>query len=122
MAKTTQCAALLLQHTRLISHIERRCRGCKDVDDKRDDKLGCACGADKRLTTQYMSGGDLVKALSRDMAENGDGARRQLSWYAHGRFVLLSVARGLAYLHDKRVRKHHHGEMSGCVCVLKCNS
>ena len=51
-----------------------------------------------------MAGGDLGTALSRDVAENGGGARRRLGWYARGRVVLLCVARGLAYLHSERVR------------------
>lgn len=50
-----------------------------------------------------MAGGDLGTALSRDVAENGCGARRRLGWYARGRVVLLCVARGLAYLHSERV-------------------
>ena len=68
---------------------------------------GCQfCTALTYVTTQmqYMAGGDLGTALSRDVAENGGGARRRLGWYGRGRVVLLCVARGLAYLHSERVR------------------
>lgn len=53
---------------------------------------------------QYMAGGDLGKALDRDVLANGPGEKRRLGWYARGRTVLLCVARGLNYLHSERVR------------------
>ena len=56
------------------------------------------------MLLQYMAGGDLGSAISRDIAENGMGPQRRLGWYARGRVVLLCVARGLAYLHSERVR------------------
>ena len=56
------------------------------------------------VLAQFMPGGDLGSALRRDLAENGDGAKRRLGWYSRGRIVLLCVARGLVYLHDQRVR------------------
>ena len=52
---------------------------------------------------QYMAGGDLSFALSRDLKEEEKGGRRRLDWYASGKFVLLSVACGLAYLHSQQV-------------------
>ena len=52
---------------------------------------------------QYMAGGDLGRALDRDMEENGDGEKRRLGWYACGKTVLHDVASGLAYLHNRRV-------------------
>ena len=113
-----QCAALLLQRTKLtsiqsVAVAKRHMFLCTYSNTAiYEQLLSTVAMLTECLTSQYMSGGDLVKALSRDMAENGDGPRRQLSWYAHGRFVLLSVARGLAYLHHLRVRKH-----PPCVCL-----
>ena len=52
-----------------------------------------------------MAGGDLGRAISRDMAEHGSGPQRRLGWYNRGRVVLQCVARGLVYLHHCRVRK-----------------
>ena len=50
-----------------------------------------------------MEGGDLHKALARDVRENGAGASRRLSWYGRGHRVLLDVASGLTYLHSEQV-------------------
>ena len=52
-----------------------------------------------------MAGGDLGSAIGRDMAEHGSGPQRRLGWYNRGRIVLLCVARGLVYLHHRRVRE-----------------
>ena len=51
-----------------------------------------------------MPGGDLGTAISLDVAEHGPGVQRRLGWYSRGRVVLLCVARGLVYLHHRRVR------------------
>ncbi len=51
-----------------------------------------------------MAGGDLCSALQRDMLQSERGGRRQLGWYGRGCHILLSIARGLAYLHEQRVR------------------
>lgn len=59
------------------------------------------------LAWQRMAGGDLRKALERDIAEHGRGAGRMLGWYACGRTVMLCVAQGLEYLHSMRVRARH---------------
>ena len=53
---------------------------------------------------QYMEGGDLHKALARDVKENGTGASRRLSWYGRGHRVLVDIASGLTYLHSEQVR------------------
>ena len=50
-----------------------------------------------------MSGGDLGTALRADAMEHGHAGGRRLGWYARGRFVLQSVANGLAHLHDRQV-------------------
>ena len=52
---------------------------------------------------QYMAGGDLRKALARDVAENGAGVSRGLGWYECGRHILVGVASGLTYLHSQQV-------------------
>ena len=57
----------------------------------------------KHRLLQYMAGGDLGRALDRDMEEHGDGEERRLGWYACGKTVLHNVASGLAYLHSRRV-------------------
>ena len=68
-----------------------------------------------------MAGGDLGSAISRDVAEHGTGPQRRLGWYCRGRTVLLWVARGLAYLHRRRVREAHLGwaqnDMYKCMCM-----
>ena len=51
-----------------------------------------------------MAGGNLRDALVGDIAANGAGANRCLGWYARGRCILVSVARGLVFLHSKGVR------------------
>ena len=70
--------------------------------------LKCALWLCLRLTgsclAQYMEGGDLHKALARDVKETGAGASRRLSWYGRGHRVLLDIASGLTYLHSKQVR------------------
>ena len=50
------------------------------------------------LVTEYMQGGDLGGKLHADKAHP-----RKYGWYQDGRFILLGVARGLAYLHSKRI-------------------
>ena len=52
-----------------------------------------------------MAGGDLASAITADIAEHGTGPQRRLGWYSRGRIVLLCVARGLVYLHHRRVRE-----------------
>ena len=58
------------------------------------------------LLLQYMNGGDLGVAIDDDVTytQRGDGQKRRLGWYGSGANVLWCVARGLAYLHSKRVR------------------
>ena len=53
---------------------------------------------------QFMAGGDLCKALQRDMLQSERGGKRRLGWYGRGCNILVGVARGLAYLHEQRVR------------------
>ena len=53
---------------------------------------------------QYMAGGDLCTALQRDMMQSERGGKRRLGWYGRGCDILVGVARGLAYLHEQRVR------------------
>ncbi len=73
---------------------------------------------------QYMEGGDLHKALARDVRENGAGASRRLSWYGRGHRVLLDVASGLTYLHSEQVRMgrtqgvQHRTLIVCCVCCI----
>ncbi len=54
-----------------------------------------------------MEGGDLHRALARDVREKGAGASRLLSWYGRGHRVLLDVASGLTYLHSEHVGMGH---------------
>ncbi|BDA51316.1 Mitogen-activated protein kinase kinase kinase 11 [Coccomyxa sp. Obi] len=63
--------------------------------------LGCA------ITDQneaYNAGlgvhgrGDLAKAMSKER-----GGPRRFSWHVNGRFILLGVARGMAYIHSKGI-------------------
>ena len=64
------------------------------------------------LVTEYLEGGDLFTALERDMANP-----KKFSWWKHpvkagedrkvlglSRRVALDVARGLAFLHHRKVR------------------
>ena len=51
------------------------------------------------LVMELVCGGNLAKNLSNDKAEP-----RKLGWYRNGRFVLLGVARGLAFIHSRNVR------------------
>ncbi len=60
------------------------------------------CGA--WVERQYMAGGDLCTALQRDMLQSERGGKRRLGWYGRGCNILVGVARGLAYLHEQRVR------------------
>lgn len=55
------------------------------------------------LVMEYVGGGNLAKNLSQDRAEP-----RKLGWYRNGRFVLLGVARGLAFIHSRNVRPTAH--------------
>ncbi len=61
-----------------------------------------ACGA--CAVRQYMAGGDLCTALQRDMMQSERSGKRRLGWYGRGSNILVGVARGLAYLHEQRVR------------------
>ena len=51
-----------------------------------------------------MAGGDLCTALQRDMLQSERGGKRRLGWYGRGCNILVGIARGLAYLHEQRVR------------------
>ena len=51
-----------------------------------------------------MAGGELRTALQRDMMQSERGGNRRLGWYGRGSTILVGVARGLAYLHEQRVR------------------
>ena len=55
------------------------------------------------LVMEFVGGGNLAKNLSQDKAEP-----RKLGWYRNGRFVLLGVARGLAFIHSRNVRATAH--------------
>lgn len=55
------------------------------------------------LVMELVSGGNLAKSLSKDQFEP-----RKLGWYRNSRFVLLGIARGLAYTHSRNVRSHPH--------------
>ncbi len=49
------------------------------------------------------SPGDLLRAL-KAARERGDmPATSSLGWYARGQHIALDIARGLAYLHSRRV-------------------
>ena len=51
------------------------------------------------LVMELVGGGNLGKALSLDQAQP-----RRLGWHRNGRFVLLGIARGLAFIHSRNVR------------------
>ena len=51
------------------------------------------------LVMELVGGGNLGKALSLDRAQP-----RRLGWHRNGRFVLLGIARGLAFIHSRNVR------------------
>ncbi|KAK9831365.1 hypothetical protein WJX81_006002 [Elliptochloris bilobata] len=76
----------------------------------------CSNGALMMSLTEYMAGGDLGVAINDDVAENGDGVRLRLGWYAGGRAVLLCVARGLAYLHSEKLV---HGDLRSSDILLQ---
>ena len=57
-----------------------------------------ASAAQMMLVMEYMAGGDLARALNRDCR----GAR-EYGWYGKGRFILLGIARGLAFIHAQKV-------------------
>ena len=50
------------------------------------------------LVMELVGGGNLGKALSLDRAQP-----RRLGWHRNGRFVLLGIARGLAFIHSRNV-------------------
>ena len=50
------------------------------------------------LVMEFVGGGNLAKALSLDKAEP-----RRLGWHRNGRFVLLGIARGLAFIHSRNI-------------------
>lgn len=60
-----------------------------------------------------MAGGDLHSALQRDVEQSANG-ERDLGWYERGRLVLVGVARGLAYLHQQRVRRGRNEAPKPC--------
>lgn len=50
------------------------------------------------LVLECMGGGDLSRALRRDSI-----SPREFGWHNKGRFILLGIARGLAYIHSRKV-------------------
>ena len=60
-----------------------------------------------------MAGGNLETALLNDQAADRPGGKQRLGWYECGGIILLCVARGLAYLQEKRVRAGKQGPQSG---------
>ena len=56
--------------------------------------------AQMMLVMELVGGGNLGKALSLDRAQP-----RRLGWHRNGRFVLLGIARGLAFIHSRNVRQ-----------------
>ena len=57
-------------------------------------------GLQVMMVTEYMQAGDLGTALANDNAAN-----RRLGWYNNGSQIALDIARGLAYLHHRKVLK-----------------
>ena len=57
-------------------------------------------GLQVMMVTEYMQGGDLGTALAND-----NPANRRLGWYNNGSHIALEIARGLAYLHHRKVLK-----------------
>ena len=51
------------------------------------------------LVMEFVGGGNLGKALLQDKAQP-----RRLGWHRNGRFVLLGIAHGLAFIHSRNVR------------------
>ena len=70
---------------------------------------------------QFMAGGDLHSALQRDVEQNADG-ERSLGWYERGRLVLVGVARGLAYLHQQRVRRGRNKASKPCAAFSRASA
>lgn len=50
------------------------------------------------LVLEFMGGGDLAKAMAKER-----GGPRRFSWHVNGRFILLGIAWGIAYIHSKGV-------------------
>lgn len=50
------------------------------------------------LVLEFMAGGDLYNAMSKE----GRGPRR-FGWNVNGRFILLGIARAMAFIHSKGV-------------------
>ncbi|KAI3429894.1 hypothetical protein D9Q98_010205 [Chlorella vulgaris] len=67
-------------------------RACRDVNIVQfvGAHLG---GAETRLVTEYMDGGDLLHNI----------AAGRVSWYRRGKKIALDVARGLVFLHSRRI-------------------
>lgn len=61
------------------------------------------------LVLEFMGGGDLAKAMAAER-----GGLRRFSWHVNGRFILLGIARGIAYIHSKGVIYR-----SPCVSLIK---
>ena len=78
------------------------------------------------LVTEYLEGGDLCSALERDSA-----IPRRFSWWKHqgeerrpvglARRVAIDVARGLAYLHSRKVSNNSVQSRVTCWSVFNCN-
>ena len=55
-----------------------------------------------------MAGGDLGSALSLDVEESDDGAKRRLGWYDVGSEILLRVISGLVDIHELQAHTAPH--------------
>ncbi|BDA51290.1 probable serine/threonine-protein kinase DDB_G0281745 at C-terminar half [Coccomyxa sp. Obi] len=62
--------------------------------------MGCAITDHNEmlLVLEFMGGGDLAKAMKKE-----SGGPRRFSWNVNGRFILLGVARGLAFIHSQGI-------------------
>ena len=66
---------------------------------------------------QFMADGNLETALLHDNGADRPGGKRRLGWYECGGVILLCVARGLAYLHAKRVRAGKQGAHTSMIAL-----
>ena len=62
-------------------------------------QVDAAASVQMMLVMELVAGGNLGKALSLDRTQP-----RRLGWHRNGRFVLLGIARGLAFIHSRNVR------------------